>query len=433
MSVSRLTRRTLAAGVAITASALTVTVGVSAPAQAAWTTPWNVSAPGWLATDSPKVAVDRQGDAILVWEACDGAQPYCYHQIQARIKPASGSMTSIQNLSPLGADVAWPEVATDDDGDSAVVWEQEGHVVGRRVSSNGTLGALRTLSTTGATGMNPTVVVDPSGRALAAWTEYRGGGYYTVARYLDLDSSVGPVRDLGSGSADQPSAAVDRNGQAVVAWAENYERVVARRIRYGAPLALRAFTSPSSGAGFGRVTVAVDRDGDAIVSFRRWRTGEQTRVWVRQWNKTDALGTVTAVSPATDIAAQHHALATDFEGDSMLVWTRQNTTTKTEVFGRSISRTGALGAVTSLGVGDRPDLTLDDDGDGMVAWHTPGPPSTPTQVMSRTVTRTGSFGTAKAVTTDGSVPQVDASPTGRSTIIWQQRSHPYTIHAITGP
>jgi hypothetical protein len=129
---------------------------------------WTVSASGWRADDSPKVSVDRQGDALLVWRACDPSTPACYYQIQARRQPASGSPDSILTLSPLGADVAWPEVASGDDGDAAVVWQQEGHVAGRRISASGSLvGPLQTLSTS-APAINPVVAVGPEGMAVAA-------------------------------------------------------------------------------------------------------------------------------------------------------------------------------------------------------------------------------------------------------------------------
>ncbi|GAA2891619.1 hypothetical protein GCM10011428_00100 [Streptomyces violaceus] len=95
------------------------------------------------------------------------------------------------------------------------------------------------------------------------------------------------------------------------------------------------------------------------------------------------------------------------------------------------------GAVTSLGPGDRPELALDDDGDGMVVFHTVVPKSTPpysyTKAGARLISRSGTFGTVKTLTSDGRVPQVDTRPTSRFTVIWQQESFPYTIKSVTGP
>lgn len=105
-----------------------------------------MSADGWETQDSPTVAVDRQGDRLLVWVACDGTLPYCYHQVQARTMPLGREIGSIRKLSPMGTASAWPEVDADDDGDVAVVWEQDLRVVARRVTTTGALGQLQTLS-----------------------------------------------------------------------------------------------------------------------------------------------------------------------------------------------------------------------------------------------------------------------------------------------
>ncbi|MET9012900.1 hypothetical protein ABZX74_18555 [Streptomyces olivaceoviridis] len=133
----------------------------------------------------------------------------------------------------------------------------------------------------------------------------------------------------------------------------------------------------------------------------------------------------------------HHALATDLDGDPMIVWTRYNSGGTLELLGRRLSATGARGAVTSLGLGDRPAVALDDDGDGMLVFHTVVPKSTPpyshTRSSARLISRSGTFGTTKTLTSDGRVPRVDTRPTARFTVVWQQESFPYAIKSVTGP
>ena len=423
----RVLRRAIALG-----GALSLAVGVAVlPAEAAWTGPYGLSAAGWTGQDSPTVAVDRQGDSLLVWAACDGTKPYCYHQVQARRKAAAGGLGPIMTLSPLGSSSAWPEVASDDNGDSAVVWEQDGRVVGRRVSSSGALvGQLRTLSNT--TGMNPTVVVEPAGRALVVWSEIRSGSYYTVARFFYVDGSVSNAFTLGSGAADQPAAAIDRTGMAVVAWTESNATVVAKRVKPGYISPLKVFLS-NTGVGYGRVAVGVDRDGDAVVTLRRAaNSSDLPRLWARRWSRTGTLSAVMALAPSTDNLTFYHALATDLEGDSMVIWSRRTSTTQTDVFGRRISSTGALGAITRLGVGDRPDVALDDDGNGLAVWQSPGPPYDATQVLARSISTAGAFGATVTLSTDGRVPRTAATPGGNFGVTWQQKSYPYTIRARFG-
>ncbi|MFJ9865235.1 hypothetical protein [Streptomyces sp. NPDC101165] len=416
-----------AAGLAVTA-----TVGMNA--EAAWTSSWSVSASGWSAADSPQVSVDRQGDALLAWTAGDMSTTYSYQRVQTRVQYASGTKGAIRTLSPDGAAVSWPEIASDDTGDSAVVWQQDSQVVGRRVAASGSLvGPLQQLSTS-APATTPVVAVTPGGTALAAWTESRDGSWYTVARRLKLDGTVGAPLTLGSGSAEKPAVGVDRSGRFVVAWARGAD-VAAKRITSTSVSATKVLTTPiASYGGFGMVRVGVDRDGDAVVSYHSGG-GAVAQIWASRWSRTGTLAAPLRISAAADNVGFHHALATDLDGDSMIVWTRY-TNGKLELLGRRLSATGTRGAVTALGLGDRPDLALDDDGDGMLVFHTVVPKSTPpysyTRTSARTVSRSGTFGATKTLTSDGRVPQVGTAPSARFTVVWQQESFPYPIRSVTG-
>ncbi|MFI9250405.1 hypothetical protein [Streptomyces sp. NPDC053069] len=404
-------------------------------AEAAWTSAWNVSAPGWFAADSPQVSIDRQGDALLAWTAGDQSTTYSYQRVQTRVKFANGTTGAIRTLSPDGTAASWPEADSDDTGDSAVVWQQDSQVVGRRVSASGSVvGPLQKLSTS-APATTPVVAVTPGGTALAAWTESRNGSWYAVARRLYLDGTLGAALTLGSGSAEKPAIGVDRNGRFVVAWARGSD-VAAKRITSTTVSSTKVLTSSiASYGGFGMVRVGVDRDGDAVVSYRSGG-GDRPQVWASRWSRTGTLGAPLRISAATDNVGSHHALATDLDGDSVIVWTRYDNG-KLELLGRRLSAGGTRGSVTALGAGDRPDLALDDDGDGMLVFHTVLPKSTPpysyTRTSARLISRSGVFGTARTLTSDGRVPQVDARPSSRFTVIWQQETYPYTIKSVVGP
>jgi hypothetical protein len=156
-------------------------------------------------------------------------------------------------------------------------------------------------------------------------------------------------------------------------------------------------------------------------------------VWARLWFRTGTLSPLIGISPSTDNVTFYSALAMDLEGDSMVVWSRRTSSTQTDVFGRRVYRTGALGAITRLGVGDRPSVALDDDGDGIAVWHSPGPPYEASKVYARTVAPTGVFAaTADLLSSDGRVVRTDSGPGGSITVTWQQKSYPYQIRARSG-
>jgi hypothetical protein len=66
-------------------------------------------------------------------------------------------------------------------------------------------------------------------------------------------------------------------------------------------------------------------------------------------------------------------------------------------------------------------------------WRSSGAPFDATKVKGTRVYQNGSFGPARTFSDDGRVPQVDTSPAGRFTIVWQQASTPYRIRALSGP
>ncbi|MFG1650759.1 hypothetical protein ACGFIE_12575 [Micromonospora sp. NPDC049275] len=408
--------------------ALAVLATVPTPAQAAtWTPEQVVSEAGWSGQDQPFVAVDRDGDSLLAWAGCDSSASGCYDQVKTQTVSAGGVWGPIQTLSPLGASASWPKVASDDDGDSALVWRQDSRVVGRRISASGELGPLQTISTW--TAISPAVAVDPTGQALVTWTEISDSAYITKARYFGADSSLGPELTLGVG--EDPVLAMDRNGTALVVWSEDYQRVVARRVRPGQVSALRTIAGAATDVRYGGASVALDRDGDAVISYRWSKAGAPSRLRVRQYSHTDTLGSVIAVSPAAHELTLFDELAGDLDGDAVLTWGRW-TPEGTQVFGRTISSAGTLGTVTRLGVGDWPKVTLDDDGDGVVTWNNPSPDFSTTRVQARTIGPAGAFGAAEILSPDGRFAQPASSPTGRFSVIWQKTSYPSDIRLRFG-
>jgi hypothetical protein len=103
-----------------------------------------------------------------------------------------------------------------------------------------------------------------------------------------------------------------------------------------------------------------------------------------------------------------------------------------DVYVRSISRTGALGEITAFGEGDRPVVTVDDDGDGLVAWQAAGPRWAFMGVWASTVSHDGVFGDVEQLSTDGGVVRAGSSPTGRLAVTWQRAPYPYEIQARFG-
>jgi hypothetical protein len=419
------------------AAAVAALTGVAAGAAAGrWGGPKFVSADGWMATDALALAVDRQGEALLVWEACDLATAGCYHQVQARTLTRRGRLGPVVNVSELGPAVALPKAASDDHGDTVVAWEQHDthtnwRIAARRVGRNGSLGSILMLTPDGAIGSNPQVAVAASGRALVVWTEYQAsaasGSWSTVARNVFAGGSVGPRIELGGGSPEAPAVAIDRRGVAVVAWTD-YTQVFARRIGPRGVTPLRVLASGrSSRGGPATVRVTVDNNGDTAVSFRQ-SAGKWPGVFLRHWRRGGSLGPLLAVSPPRHENGFHHSLASEADGDSIVFWTRALPGDRFAVYGRSVSRTGRLGRVVDVGHGDFPDVALADDGDGVAVWHYPDD-DVMNAVRISTISAATMIGRPRKLATNGRFAQAAAAPGGRVVVVWQLNFAPNRIQA----
>src|SRR4030095_8412206 len=112
---------------------------------------------------------DRQGDALLVWVRTTQEYPH-YRRAQIRFRSHTGTWGSIVTVSPSDQDPRAPKVALDDDGDGVVVWHAfdgvDYRVYARRISRTGSLGSVKTLTAAGLNIYGTDVAVDPDGDAV---------------------------------------------------------------------------------------------------------------------------------------------------------------------------------------------------------------------------------------------------------------------------
>ena len=79
----------------------------------------------------PRLSLDADGDAVIAWELFDATQtlPPCCNLAQARTGSTTGNLGPVATLSAPGASSV--EVASDADGDAAVVWTRSNGGAGR--------------------------------------------------------------------------------------------------------------------------------------------------------------------------------------------------------------------------------------------------------------------------------------------------------------
>lgn len=385
----------------------------------------SVSEEGYDSSE-PRVAFDREGDALLVWVRVSHEYP---HPRRVQIMPRSraGAWGSIVTLSPPGQAPHSPKVALDDDGDAVVVWHgfdgTDNHVYAQRVSRTGTVGTLQVLSPAGVTIYGTDVAVDSDGDAVVTWAEYRDGSVFPKMRRFTSDGSLSETTVLSSSPAhaDAPAVAFDREGDAVLAWANN-NVVQARTLSASGTLGdleqVSADLSPIDRHTFAQVTI--DRDGDALVTWRHWTDADQsTQVWGRWVSRDGAVGEVRQLTPSSHPDVQNYSVAGDLDGDVLLTWDRFPSG---EMYARQITRMATLEPpVLVTSYGRLHSVGVDDDGDGVVVWQGEGIDGSVGSVRARRVTQTGALGTAEVVASTGVFPQVAVTPVGGAMIAWERR------------
>lgn len=179
-----------------------------------------VSPPGQSA-DSPQAAIAPNGNAIVVWRLFSGSN----YQVQLRPRTAGGALGAVKTLSPSDRNADSPHVAVDPDGDAVVVWRILNGAVFRiqaaARSAAGALGAARMVSPPSVnSGAFPRVGMDADGDAVVAWYANNGDDVRVYARTRRAGGVFSAVAALSPAGLDAgpPQLAVDADGNSVVGW-----------------------------------------------------------------------------------------------------------------------------------------------------------------------------------------------------------------------
>jgi hypothetical protein len=236
--------------------------------------------------DQPQVAIDANGNALVVWRRGDGTgscHAFGCYRIQARARSAAGTLGSVQTLSVAGEDAGTPQVVIDADGDALVVWTRPDgtgacsgddcqRIQARARAAAGTLGPLLTLSAAGQNATDPQVAGDPSGDALVVWRRFDGSNWRIQARAHSAAGVLGAVQALSGlgATAERPQVAIDADGDALVVWRNFDDGAIRARARSSAGVLAAVQTLSPPGQNAVEPQVASEADGDAVAVWGRF-------------------------------------------------------------------------------------------------------------------------------------------------------------------
>ena len=351
-----------------------------------------VSAPADTLTRDASVAMDDDGNFVLVWEEYyDGAYPTPdSHSIFARQFLVDGTTTGAKFIVATDSGGAFPKnpaVAMDTDGDFRILW-QEGYgytgLLGAAFNSTGTQqGPAEIIIDAPGSPMfyNTTIAMDANGDFIVGWSMYLDSDNQIMAQRFAADGSpqrspfyvVTPSLDSGY---DSPSVAIDPSGDTLITWTGYYGRtgVVGQYFDpAGAPISPQfQFVYGDQNTETNMPAMAMDADGDFVITWDQYDNYGDQIIFAQQFA---AGGTPTGAEMLiSDLPGDWHdpAVAMEPDGDFMVVW-------QSGEYGHGglwaqrfdsagLPQSPIFRPVTS--VANEPTVALDADGDFVLAWAT---------------------------------------------------------------
>jgi hypothetical protein len=397
---------------------LAACLAAAPPASATWSPPFDLSVPDGLA-GKHQIAADPSGAATVVWEAFDGT----HTRVQARRIDPGASTGPILEVSEAGEDAQDPRVGVDATGNAIVVWNAEDGadwlVRSRRISPAGAMEDIRDLTSPSPAEPDPRIAVARDGSATLVWD---GGISFLQVRRIDAAGTLGPVLDLsvpGHAVTDYEVAA-DPTGRAFVVWNADDGSDVRVHGRQMSPAGTLGAIADLSAAGVDAFSPQVGVD-DAGVPTAVWRRSDGI-VQARQGLSGGGLGAIMDVSPTGEVGTDPQ-LALDPAGNAFVMWGRVDAANET-VHLRRIATGAVLEEIKDLSAGDNdsfPELSVDASGTATAAWmHDDGSARV---IQARTAAPDGSLGptadvSSTAVGEQALLPELASGPAGETTAVW---------------
>jgi len=360
---------------------------------------------------APNVAVNSNGDAVAVWRRNDGA----HYRVQTRTRSAAGVLGAILNLSGPGTDaIAVPQVAINDVGEAAFVWQLlDGAIQARSLSAAGALGPIQPLGQVSSEVPDPRLAIGSDGKVVFVWSNG-----IVVARVLTGAGALGNAITIATQSI-LPSVAMDSAGDAIFVWKTNAG--VQSRV-LSASGVLRGILNVSHVASFDPPQVAVDGAGDIAFTWNVF-DGANTLVQARNRSAAGVFGPIRHLTPAGR-DARNPELGVDGAGNAVIVWSRLDASGFDRVQLATLTVVSVLGSTRTVSHAGQHALNaqvaVDAAGDAVLVWMRSD--GVNERIQSAALSSAGVLGTVQTVSggaQNGYEPQVGIASSGKAVTVWR--------------
>ncbi len=349
----------------------------------------------------PQVAMDNNGNALIVWNQYDGS----YYQIfMSEYRDGAWTLPAglSDSISPDGLQSSVPtnhQVAMDDNGNALIVWQQYVGSISQIFMSEYRDGAWThpedqsdNISPNEEHASLPQVAMDNNGNALIAWQQDDGSNYqifmseyrdgtWTHPEDLSSDNSISP-----DGPARSPRVAMDNNGNALIAWRQydgsNWQ-IFMSEYRDGMWTHPEDLSSDNSISPDGENVdaaprVAMDDSGNALIAWRQ-DDGSNYQIFMSEyrdgaWTHPEDLND--NISPDGLDAQDDPRVAMDNNGNALITWAQHEGDYILRIF-MSEYRDGAWAHPATSSdsisldgrVAEDPRVAMDDNGNAVIVWE----------------------------------------------------------------
>lgn len=295
-----------------------------------WTEPIELSAHDVYSYE-PHVAVNASGDATVIWHAFGTGETL----VQSAERPAGGTWSEPEDLSPAGKEATEAKVGVDAAGTATAVWELlDGGGASIQTSRRPLGGAWSEpeyLSSPEYSAFVPDLAVAGGGDATTVWGQFEGEPERIRAAQLS-GGEWSEAKTLSGTWADEPQVAVDGTGNAVVIWSRASEEETTL-IESSEHLVGGSWTQPRilSGDGMGGYPVegyvnvysprvAVNPQGEGVAVWVQAQAGKR----VVESASRSVLGAWSEPVRISYAQAEQPALAISQSGGAVATWRRDN-------------------------------------------------------------------------------------------------------------
>jgi hypothetical protein len=339
----------------------------------------------------PALAVDGSGGFVIVWQSFFQDRSL-YAVVARRFSSAGAALASefqVNTYTPDGQ--TYPTLAMRPGGDFVVAWVSQGQdggitgVFARRFSSVGAPLAIefQVNTYTPGTQNNPSAAIDADGDFVVAWDSNND---VFARRFSSAGAAFGDefkINTFVTGSQLFPAVAMDRLGDFIVVWQSDLQDasgfgIFARRFSSaGVSLSGELQVNSYTGGGQRNPSAAVDAEGNFLVAWSQefqvvaWHPG----VFARRFSASSVKGPEIQVNSHPFNAETRPSVSVDGDGDFVVAWDSYQDGSLRGVFARRIDAAGTALAsefqVNSFSSQDQRNAAvgMDVDGDFVIAWE----------------------------------------------------------------